>query len=118
MYKQILKLAAVLLIASACVPQYTVHPGAINKADSAAYDALLIAQAAIDQSRSALEAGELPASLRATLNAVVASYNIARESWLAFRGSPDTYPLTTLNKNITDLMNAIRDLTKEAPDEH
>jgi hypothetical protein len=118
MCRLFLRLAAVVLIASACVPHYTIHPGAINKADSAAYDALLIAQAAIDQARSALEAGQLPASAKATLNAVIASYNIARESWMAFRGSPDTYPLTTLNKNITDLMDAIRALNKEAPDEH
>src|SRR5438093_316203 len=37
-----------LLSATACAAHYTIHPGAMNKADSATYDTLLIAEAAID----------------------------------------------------------------------
>jgi len=40
-----------LLSASACAAHYTIHPGSLNKTDSAAYDALRIAEAAIDQAR-------------------------------------------------------------------
>ena len=37
-----------LLAVSSCVARYTVHPGALDKTDSAAYDVLLIAQSTID----------------------------------------------------------------------
>jgi len=40
-----------LLAVSSCVARYTVHPGALDKTDSAAYDVLLIAQSTIDQAR-------------------------------------------------------------------
>src|SRR5207247_4448558 len=36
-----------LLSASACAARYTIHPGALNRTDSAAYDALLIAYEAL-----------------------------------------------------------------------
>ena len=37
-----------LFMAPACAARYTIHPGALSTADSVGYDALLIAQAAID----------------------------------------------------------------------
>ena len=40
-----------LLAVSGCVARYTVHPGGLDKRDSAAYDVLLIAQSTIDQAR-------------------------------------------------------------------
>ena len=40
-----------LLAVSGCVARYPVHPGALDKTDSAAYDVLLIAQSTIDQAR-------------------------------------------------------------------
>ena len=45
-----------LLSTTACAAHYTVHPGALNRTDSAAYDTLLIAQAAIDQARAEYQA--------------------------------------------------------------
>ena len=39
-----LLLAALTILASGCAARYTVHPGALNKTDSAAYDALLVAE--------------------------------------------------------------------------
>ena len=73
--------------ASGCAAHYTVHPGAINAADSAAYDALLIAQATIDQARSDFQAGQLPEGAKPALDALIRSYNIARDSWLTYRGA-------------------------------
>src|SRR5207244_11399776 len=61
-------LLALLLLASACVPRYTVRPGALNKTDSAVYDALLIAEATIDQARTQLQAGQLPGEAKDALN--------------------------------------------------
>jgi hypothetical protein len=94
-----------LLSATACAARYTVHPGALNTIDSAAYDTLLIAETIIDQARTGYPSPQL--------NVLIKAYNIARESWLTYRGAlatntlPDTY-LTQLNKNLADLTAAIR----------
>src|SRR2546425_9753250 len=108
-------LLALLLLASACAVRYTVHPGALNKTDSAAYDALLIAETAIDQARTEYQTGRLPVGdkdAKAALDALIASYNIARESWLTYRGAittnvPRQVYLDKLNRNLSDLTNAI-----------
>ena len=107
-----------LLSTSACAAHYTIHPGAINRTDSAAYDALLIAEAAIDQARADYKAGPPSAGTREPLNALIRSYNVARESWLTYRGAiasdePPGIYFDQLTKNISDLMNAIR-VFKEA----
>ena len=106
-------LMAVLLSASGCAAHYAVHPGAVNTADSAAYDTLLIAQATIDQARAALQAGELPDSAKDPLNALIDSYNLARTSWLTYRGAvaanvPSDVYLTQLTQNLTSVTNAIQ----------
>jgi hypothetical protein len=98
-----------LVSASACAAHYAVHPGALNSSDSAAYDTLLIAESVIDQAR--------PESLSPTekdmLKMLVASYNVARESWLTYRGAvttntPSDQYFQQLTKNLVDLTNAIR----------
>jgi hypothetical protein len=61
---------------SACAAHYTIHPGALNKTDSAAYDALLIAEAAIDQARMEYQASRLPALAKKPLNALIESYTL------------------------------------------
>jgi hypothetical protein len=104
-----------LFTLSSCAGHYTVHPGALNTTDSAAYDALLIAQATIDQARTSFEAGQLPASAKDSLNTLIQSYNIAHDSWLTYRGaiatnvSADAY-FAQLTSNILNLTNAIRAL--------
>jgi len=105
-------LLALLLSASACV-HYTVHTGALNKTDSAAYDALLIAESAIDQARIDYAAKQLPDSTKTALDALIHAYNVAHESWLTYRGAistnvPSDAYFSQLNKNITDLSTAIR----------
>ena len=105
-------LLAVLLTASACARRYVAHPGAVNTADSAAYDALLIAETAIDQAKTDYAAGQL-AGNKETLDALIASYEVARTSWLTYRGAiatnvPAQAYLTQLNTNLTALSNAIR----------
>jgi hypothetical protein len=54
---------------------------------------------------------------RHRLNNLVRFYNAARESWLTYRGaiaanSPSDQYFRQLNRNLTDLMNAVRDLTQ------
>jgi hypothetical protein len=105
---------AVLFLASGCAARLAVHPGAINQVDSAAYDALLIAEAAIDQAKAEYAAGQLAGNKQA-LDALIASYDVTRLAWLTYRGAlstnvPSQAYLDTLNKNLTDLTNAIRAL--------
>jgi len=97
----------VLLAMPACAA-YTVHPNALNATDSAAYDTLLVAESIIDQARS----DQLSPGGREALATLIHSYNVARESWLTYRGAvstnvpPDQY-VQQLTKNLTDLTNAI-----------
>ena len=102
-----------LLLTSACAAGYRVHPGSLNKTDSTAYDILLIAEATIDQARMQYEAGRLPRPAAAALNALVLSYNIARESWLTYRGAvmtkaPSEIYVAQLARHVSDLTGAIR----------
>src|SRR6266581_3624271 len=116
-----LLLVALLAAAtSACAARYIVHPGALNKTDSAAYDILLVAETAIDQARLEYKSGHLPAGAKPAFDALIQSYNIiygcalsrlrfaARESWLTYRGavaanlSSDQY-FQQLNGNLSDL---------------
>ena len=111
----VLLIPLLLISTTACAAHYTIHPGAVDKTDSAAYDALLIAQKLIDQGRTDDEAGKLPADTKAAFNSLIQSYNVARESWLVYRGaittniSADVY-LTQLTRNVSDLIDAIRNL--------
>src|SRR5690349_2134940 len=76
-----------LVSAPSCSARYKIHPGAVDSTDSAAYDALLIAEATIDQARLDLQAGQLPAGAKPALDALVRSYNVARASWLTYRSA-------------------------------
>src|SRR5580765_4802034 len=108
----LLILIVLVLSAAACVAHYKIHPGAVNLTDSTAYDALLAAQTAIDQARLDLKTGELPDKAKELLNLLIRTYNLARDSWLTYRGAiatnvpPQTY-LDQLNKNLSDLVQAI-----------
>jgi hypothetical protein len=110
-----LLIVPLLFSLSACAAHYTVHPGALNPADSAAYDTLLIAETAIDQARLENQASPLSSPDKDALNTLIRSYNVARDSWLTYRGAlaanvpPDQY-FQQLTKNLTDLTNAIRRL--------
>ena len=100
---------------SACAARHTVHPGALNKTDSAAYDILLVAETAIDQARLDYKSGHLPAGAKPAFDALIKSYNITRDSWLAYRSAiatnaPAAVYFSQLNHNLTDLAVRIREL--------
>jgi hypothetical protein len=103
-----------LLSATACAAnQYTVHPGAVNQADSVTYDTLLVAETAIDNARADYQAGILPDSTKAAFNTLVRSYTVARAAWLTYRSAvatnlPSTDSFNQLNQNLLDLSNALR----------
>ena len=103
-----------LLAVSSCVARYTVHPGALDKTDSAAYDVLLIAQSTIDHARILYQAGQLPGPAAEALNRLIEAYNIARESWLIYRGAPSAIYLDHVTRNVSDLARAVRAFETEA----
>jgi hypothetical protein len=108
-------LLPVLLATPACAVHYTIHPGALNATDSAAYDTLLIAQGTIAQAQTDFKAGLLQ-DQKDTLNKLVETYNVARQSWIAYRNAiqtnaPADVYFKQLNQNLIDLTNAIRALT-------
>ena len=113
-----LMVVPLFLTTPACAAaHYTVHPGALNKIDSAAYDTLLIAGNAIDQARLDYKSGQLPAGAKPALDALVESYDLARAAWLTYRGAisnnaPSDVYLSQLHRNLTDLEIAIRDLER------
>jgi len=77
---------AMLLFLTACA-MVQLHPGAVNKIDSSAYDVLLISQAVIDQARVEVTAGTLPENLKPGLMRLIDAYNAARTSWLTYRNA-------------------------------
>lgn len=77
----------VLLLTSCAADSYILHPGAVSRADSIAYDSLLIAQAIIEHSRTEFAAGTLPDTLKPGFNRLIESYNVARSTWLTYRGT-------------------------------
>ncbi|PYS02585.1 MAG: hypothetical protein DMG12_13695 [Acidobacteria bacterium] len=101
-----------LMAAPACAAHYTIHPGSLNKTDSAGYDALLVAQAMIDEARTHTETAPLPGGAKDALNTLIQSYNVARDSWLTYRGAVATHTpadiyVGRLSQNLSDLSNAI-----------
>lgn len=105
-----LLLVSWVMVLCACAA-VQLHPGAVNKADSSAYDVLLISQAVIDQSRVELAAGTLPETLKAPLNHLIESHNIARASWLAYRNAVKAGQTTDAGKmkSAIDILSAALD---------
>ena len=73
----------------------------------------LIAEAAIDQARMENQTRPLASAEKDALNTLIRSYNVARDSWLTYRGAiatnvpPDPY-FQQLTRNLTDLASAMR----------
>jgi hypothetical protein len=115
----LLLLIPIVFSTTACAVHYTVHPGALNTGDSAAYDALRIAESVIDQARVENQTRPLPTDVKDALNVLVQSYNVARVSWLTYRGAiaanlPSDAYFAQLTENLLDLTNAIRELKGKA----
>jgi hypothetical protein len=98
----------ILVFISSCAVHYVVRPGALNTADSAAYDTLLAAESVINQAR----VEKLSPEQKDVFNTVIRAYNVARESWLTYRdaiqtNAPADAYFAELNRNLADLTTAI-----------
>src|SRR5437867_1635151 len=103
------------------VPDFTRRTTSMNTRDEiliaiGRIEGKLEAFASLSQRVSTLErwqAGQLPASAKPALAALIRAYNAARASWLAYRGAfatnvPSQQYLDQWTKNLTDLSAAIR----------
>jgi len=99
-------------------------------ADSAVYDTLLVAEAAIDQAREENQTRPFSAEAKESLNRLIQAYNVAREAWLTYRGAVDAQRkrdsaaassrrffgsyFEQLNRNLSDLRRLSKDSRKSA----
>jgi uncharacterized protein Usg len=94
--KRTLSSTAVLILALIAIVTYgligvqachkmPVHPGALDTFDSNTYDALLIAQAVLDQAKIEYKLGNFPTVSLPFINKAGDSYNVARDAWLTYR---------------------------------
>lgn len=108
--KHFLATAIVAFLLISCAQnKYAVHPGAVDRTDSMAYDSLLVAQAAIDATRLLIQEGTFPTTEVPAFNKTEAAYNVARDAWLAYRAAK-TGDGTELNADIALLTQAIVDM--------
>jgi len=68
----------ICFVLSGCAAR-PIHPGAVNVADSVAYDSLVTTKAVIDQTKADLTANAFPANevptIKAALNGLITAYN-------------------------------------------
>lgn len=87
-------LFVVILVALAggagCAKHVVLHPGAVDEFDSQTYDALLVAQASLNEAKAQTEAGALPAAAVAPLNEAIKAYDVAEAAWQAYHAAGAT----------------------------
>jgi hypothetical protein len=106
-------LIAVLLLAG-CAAR-VVHPGAANKFDSDAYDAVLVAHSVIETTKTDLANNAFPASIagnvKTALNDLIKGYNIADTTYQTFHQAAVAGKATAAQQ--TGLTNALNDLSAQ-----
>jgi hypothetical protein len=116
--KRNLGLIAVLLLVG-CAAR-VVHPGAANKFDSDAYDAVLVAHSVIETTKTDLTNNVFPASIagnvKTALNDIIKGYNIADTAYqtyhsAAIAGTATTAQSSAVSSALTDLQTKSAALT-------
>ena len=94
--------ALVCMIGSAGCLKAPIHPGAVDKIDSLAYDANLVYDSGIKDAKADLDAGKLPQTVIPFLNKMIAAYDVLNAATKAYHatgvagGTADT--LSKLNE--------------------
>jgi hypothetical protein len=88
--KRWLAVAALGLALAGCAAR-PIHPGAVNVADSVAYDSLVTTKAVIDQTKADLAANAFPAkdvpTIKKALNDLIGAYNTLDTSLTIYHNS-------------------------------
>lgn len=82
-----------------CAAKIPVHPGSISNLDSYTYDVLLVEQDAINNAKTAFQAGTIPAAAKGPLNDAIKQYDVALGAWQGYHAG--------LTKDTTALQSAI-----------
>jgi hypothetical protein len=80
---------AMAIVMTACASaNYKPHPGSVNVFDSQTYDTLITTHAVIDSAKSELASGvftpKVAAAVKAAVNDLVTSYNVADTAYTAY----------------------------------
>jgi hypothetical protein len=84
-------LAMVLMLGMVGCAARPIHPGAVNVADSVAFDSLLTTKAVIDQTKADLTANLFPAAqvpaIKSALNGLITAYNTLDTALTAYHNA-------------------------------
>ena len=110
----VLFLAATLTLSGCAARQ--IHPGAVNKFDSDAYDALLVTDSIIKSTRTDIENGVFPASIapkvKDAINYVITAYNAANTSYRVYHAAVSTGTATAQQQAaVSDGLNQMANAT-------
>lgn len=64
-----------------------IHPGSVDKTDSAAFDVLLVYHDGIESAKADLAAGTLPDTVKPVLNKAIDGYNVLRQATDAYHSA-------------------------------
>jgi hypothetical protein len=94
---------------------YVVHPGAVDKVDSATYDMLLMANGALTSAKDMYSQGKLPEA-KNIINNAGRTYNVLRDAWLGYRSAVSSVKkgeyLNIINDTIPKVKAFIDSLTE------
>jgi len=111
-------LTILCLLSGGCL-KAPIHPGAVDKIDSLAYDANLLYDSAIKDAKADLAAGTLPQTVIPFLNKMIAAYDVLNAATKAYHaagvpgGTPDM--LAKLNEAEAAAAAAFAEFVKVYP---
>lgn len=108
---------AVLIAGCAARP---IHPGAANKLDSNAYDAVLLYHDAIESAKADVTAGSFPANAKPVLNKLIDAYNVLDGAYLTYhaaaaKGTDTAAMQQAVSDGISQAAAAFAELVKSYP---
>lgn len=107
----------ILALALAGCAARPIHPGAVDRIDSTAYDTLIVAQAVLDEAKAQIKSGKLPASSKTIVNQAGAAYDVARQALKTYHESAadvragDAAALSRALADVDRLITQVRGLT-------
>jgi hypothetical protein len=111
----VLVLLLLALLSNGCAAR-PVHPGAVNKFDSDAYDALLVTESVIQSTKADLTNNVFPTSIapnvKDALNYLINSYNVADIAYKAYHSAALAGTVTPVQQaNVTTAINQMSNAT-------
>lgn len=103
--------ALALGIGAGCGKHIKIHPGAINSADSAVYDTLLVSQAALEEGWKIVNENPSPEYI-SVYNKAAAIYNQAEADWQVYHSTGDGTLAIKLQQETNQVVQSVADMRK------